>query len=496
MHTLIAALDLGTTSARTLIFNEHGRPLAACQRPLKQYFPKDGWVEQDPREIWHKQNFCLLNSLSDLGLKPDALTALGITNQRETTIVWDAESGEPIYNAIVWQDRRTADFCEELKKEGFEPLITDKTGLCLDPYFTASKIRWILDHVEGAREKAQKGLLKFGTVDSWLIWNLTGGRAHVTDVTNASRTLLFDIRSLRWDEELCELFKIPLSMLPRVMNSSGVIAHTDKKIAGAEIPICGVAGDQQAAAFGQACFSPGMTKNTYGTGGFLLMNTGEHPKFSENRLLSTVAWSIENKASYALEGSVFVAGAVVQWLREGIGLFKESAEIETLAREVEDNGGVYFVPAFVGLGAPYWDPHARGQIIGLTRGTTRAHIARAALESIAFQCNDVLRAMMSDSGTHLTEMRVDGGASENDLLMQFQADISGVPVVRPEVTETTALGAAYLAGLGCGVWQSTQEIEKLWRRERTFEPSMSQDQRDYLTAQWGRAVARSKGWEQ
>lgn len=496
MPTLIASLDLGTTSARTLVFNEHGRPRSACQRPLKQFFPQDGWVEQDPIEIWEKQHFCLVNALSDLDLKTDALTALGLTNQRETTIVWDAQSGEPIYNAIVWQDRRTAEFCEGLEREGFEPLIRDKTGLCLDPYFSASKIRWILDHVEGAGEKAKRGRLKFGTIDSWLVWNLTRGNVHITDVTNASRTLLFNIHTLRWDEELCELFGIPQSMLPHVVDSSGKIAQTDKAVCGAEIPICGIAGDQQAAAFGQACFRPGMTKNTYGTGGFLLMNTGDHPKFSENRLLSTVGWGLNGRTSYALEGSVFVAGAVVQWLKDGIGLFKENSEIETLAREVEDNGGVYFVPAFVGLGAPYWDPHARGQIIGLTRGTTRAHIARAALESIAFQCNDVLRAMISDAGAPITEMRVDGGASENDLLMQFQADISGVPVVRPEVTETTALGAAYLAGLGFGVWQSMHEIEKLWRRERTFEPSMSQDQRDFLTAQWGRAVARSKGWEQ
>lgn len=493
---LIASLDLGTTSARAIIFNAEGRPLAASQKPLTQYFPHDGWVEQDAEEIWQKQKECLLGALADLKLSGSGLRALGITNQRETTIVWSKKTGKPIYRAIVWQDRRTSAFCERLHDSGFEPLIHDKTGLCLDPYFSASKVRWILDNVEGAREKALAGELLFGTVDSWLIWNLTGGLGHVTDVSNASRTLLFNIHNCRWDEELLDIFGIPASMLPRVVPSSGLIGRTAPAILGAPIDICGAAGDQQAATFGQACFKPGMTKNTYGTGGFLLMNTGSTPKLSDNRLLSTIGWTIPGATSYALEGSVFVAGAVVQWLREGVGLIDTSAEIESLARQVKDNGGVYLIPAFVGLGAPYWDPHARGLMIGLTRGTTRAHIARAALESITFQCNDVLRAMMNDAGARLTELRVDGGASENDLMMQFQADISGVPVVRPEVVETTALGAAYLAGLGCGVWKSTEEIEKLWRRERTFEPTMSQDQREFLTTQWGRAVARSKGWEQ
>lgn len=493
---LIASLDLGTTSARAIIFNAEGRPLAACQKPLTQYFPHDGWVEQDAEEIWLKQKECLLGALADLKLSGSALRALGITNQRETTIVWSKKTGKPIYRAIVWQDRRTAGFCEKLHDSGFEPLIHDKTGLCLDPYFSASKVRWILDNVEGAREKAAARELLFGTVDSWLMWNLTGGLEHVTDVSNASRTLLFNIHNCRWDEELLDIFGIPASMLPRVVPSSGLIGKTAPAILGAPIDICGAAGDQQAATFGQACFQPGMTKNTYGTGGFLLMNTGSTPKLSDNRLLSTVGWKIPGSTTYALEGSVFVAGAVVQWLREGMGLIETSAEIESLARQVKDNGGVYLIPAFVGLGAPYWDPHARGLMIGLTRGTTRAHIARAALESITFQCNDVLRAMMNDAGARLTELRVDGGASENDLMMQFQADISGVPVVRPEVVETTALGAAYLAGLGCGVWKSTEEIEKLWRRERTFEPTMSQDQREFLKTQWGRAVARSKGWEQ
>lgn len=493
---LIASLDLGTTSARAIIFNAEGRPLAASQKPLTQYFPHDGWVEQDAEEIWQKQKECLLGTLADLKLSGSGLRALGITNQRETTIVWSKKTGKPIYRAIVWQDRRTAAFCERLHDSGFEPLIHDKTGLCLDPYFSASKVRWILDNVEGAREKALAGELLFGTVDSWLIWNLTGGLGHVTDVSNASRTLLFNIHNCRWDEELLDIFGIPASMLPRVVPSSGLIGRTARAILGAPIDICGAAGDQQAATFGQACFKPGMTKNTYGTGGFLLMNTGSTPKLSDNRLLSTIGWTIPGATSYALEGSVFVAGAVVQWLREGVGLIDTSAEIESLARQVKDNGGVCLIPAFVGLGAPYWDPHARGLMIGLTRGTTRAHIARAALESITFQCNDVLRAMMNDAGARLTELRVDGGASENDLMMQFQADISGVPVVRPEVVETTALGAAYLAGLGCGVWKSTEEIEKLWRRERTFEPTMSQDQREFLTTQWGRAVARSKGWEQ
>mgnify|MGYP000273195338 CR=1 FL=1 len=492
----ILSLDQGTTSSRAVLFDALGGIAGMGQREFTQIYPQPGYVAHDAVEILQTPLYALRHAVHEAEITAEDIAAINITNQRETTIVWSKKTGKPIYRAIVWQDRRTAAFCERLHDSGFEPLIHDKTGLCLDPYFSASKVRWILDNVEGAREKALAGELLFGTVDSWLIWNLTGGLGHVTDVSNASRTLLFNIHNCRWDEELLDIFGIPASMLPRVVPSSGLIGRTARAILGAPIDICGAAGEQQAATFGQTCFKPGMTKNTYGTGGFLLMNTGSTPKLSDNRLLSTIGWTIPGATSYALEGSVFVAGAVVQWLREGVGLIDTSAEIESLARQVKDNGGVYLIPAFVGLGAPYWDPHARGLMIGLTRGTTRAHIARAALESITFQCHDVLRDMMNDAGARLNALRVAGGASDNALMMQFQADISGVPVVRPEVVETTALGAAYLAGLGCGVWKRTAEIDKLYRRERTFETTLSQDQREFITTHWGRAVARSKGWEQ
>ena len=485
---LIASLDLGTTSARAIIFNAEGRPLAACQKPLTQYFPHDGWVEQDAEEIWLKQKECLLGALADLNLSGSALRALGITNQRETTIVWSKKTGEPIYRAIVWQDRRTAAFCERLHDNGFEPLIHDKTGLCLDPYFSASKVRWILDNVEGAREKALAGELLFGTVDSWLIWNLTGGLEHVTDVSNASRTLLFNIHNCRWDEELLDIFGIPASMLPRVVPNSGLIGRTAPAILGASIDICGAAGDQQAATFGQACFQPGMTKNTYGTGGFLLMNTGSTPKLSDNRLLSTVGWKIPDATSYALEGSVFVAGAALQWLRDEMRMLKSAPQSEEYASAVEDTQGVYVVPAFTGLGAPYWNPYARGIVTGLTRGTSKEHFIRAVLESLAYQAEEVIEAMEKDSGIELRALRVDGGASANNFLMQFQADMLQKHVLRPECIETTALGAAYLAGLAVGFWKDKDDIRSNWSLERTFAPVMEPKDRDRRLKGWKKAV--------
>ena len=492
----VLALDQGTTSSRAVLFNHDGNIVAMSQKPIEQHFPHPGWVEHDPSEIWYTQSSVAAEVIAKADLTGLDVACIGITNQRETTIIWDRETSMPVYRAIVWQDRRTADICRELQENGYTEMIREKTGLLIDAYFSATKIKWILDNVEGVRERAEKGKLCFGTVDSWLVWKFTHGRVHVTDVSNASRTMLFNIHTLQWDKELLELFDIPEAILPEVKSSSEVYSETSTTLFSTKIPISGIAGDQQSALFGQLCLEPGMTKTTYGTGCFMVMNTGSEVVKSENNLLSTIAWKIGDSVTYALEGSVFVGGAAIQWLRDGMQLLRTASESEALATSVQDNGGVYFVPALTGMGAPYWDPHARGLMIGLTRGTTRAHIARAALESITFQCNDVLRAMMNDAGARLTELRVDGGASENDLMMQFQADISGVPVVRPEVVETTALGAAYLAGLGCGVWKSTEEIEKLWRRERTFEPTMSQDQREFLTTQWGRAVARSKGWEQ
>jgi glycerol kinase len=493
MSKYVLALDQGTTSSRAIVFDRRGTPIATAQKEFQQIFPRPGWVEHDAAEIWSTQLECARSALRQAGAGASDLTALGVTNQRETVVLWDRSTGAPVANAIVWQDRRTAERCAELRATGVEERVREKTGLVLDPYFSATKLAWLLDHVPGARARADRGELAFGTVDSWLIWNLTGGAEHVTDVSNASRTSLFNLATLQWDDELLELFGIPRNVLPRVSASSEVVGVT--ALFGAEIPIAGNAGDQQAATFGQACFSPGMAKNTYGTGAFMLMNVGASPQASDNRLLATAGWSLgSGTPAFMLEGSVFVAGAVVQWLRDGLSLFARSDDVEALARQVPDAAGVLLVPAFVGLGAPHWDPDARGTIVGLTRGTTKAHMARAALESIAFQSHDVLEAMQRDAARPLTELRVDGGAARNDLLMQFQADVMGVPVVRPVVTETTALGAAYLAGLATGFWTGTDEIAALWRAERRFDPAMNSDQRDSRVDEWRRAVERSRRW--
>jgi glycerol kinase len=493
MPKYVLALDQGTTSSRAIVFDRRGSLVASAQKEFRQIFPHPGWVEHDPREIWSTQIECARAALRQSGAAPKDIVAIGITNQRETVVLWDRASGAPVANAIVWQDRRTANRCAELREAGAEETLRSLTGLVLDPYFSATKLAWLLDHVPGARMRAERGELAFGTVDSWLIWNLTGGREHVTDVSNASRTLLFNLEALQWDDRLLALFNIPRSVLPRVCASSEVVGTTT--LLGEPIVIAGIAGDQQAATFGQACFAPGMAKNTYGTGAFMLMNVGTEPHPSANRLLSTAGWKLSGGApAYMLEGSVFVAGAVVQWLRDGLSLFARSDDVEALARQVHDAGGVLIVPAFVGLGAPHWDPDARGTIVGLTRGTTKAHVARAALESIAFQSYDVLEAMQRDAAQPVTELRVDGGAARNDLLMQFQADLMGVPVVRPVVTETTALGAAYLAGLATEFWSGTDEIASLWRAERGFEPAMSADQRESRIEQWRRAVERSRRW--
>jgi glycerol kinase len=496
MSKFILALDQGTTSSRAIVFDRRGRIIATAQQEFRQIFPQPGWVEHDAREIWSTQLACAQSACRQAGARAEDLAAIGITNQRETAVLWERASGAPIANAIVWQDRRTAERCQALREQGVEADVTAKTGLLLDPYFSATKIEWLLDHVPGARMRAARGELAFGTVDSWLIWNLTGGACHVTDVSNASRTLLLDIHSLEWSDELLDLFNVPRSVLPRVTASSELIGTSIPELFGKGIPIAGNAGDQQAATFGQACFAKGMAKNTLGTGAFMLMNVGAEPQPSNNRLLATVGWTINHprSAAYMLEGSVFIAGAVVQWLRDQLGLIARSDDVEALARQVDDDGGVVLVPGFVGLGAPHWDPDARGCIVGLTRGTTKAHIARAALQSIAFQSAEVLAAMQRDAQQPLTEVRVDGGASRNDLLLQFHADISGVPVVRPEVTETTALGAAYLAGLATGFWGETAEISALWRAERTFEPSMRASEREALVARWHRAVERARRW--
>jgi len=489
----VLALDQGTTSSRAILFDQAGSIVAATQKEFRQYFPRPGWVEHDAGEIWATQLDCAQATLRSAGIGASRVSAIGITNQRETTLIWDRGTGAPVAPAIVWQDRRTAEQCATLRAQGYEASVTAKTGLVLDPYFSATKIAWLLDHVPDARTRAERGELAFGTIDSWLIWNLTGG-AHVTDVSNASRTLLFDLAQLSWDDELLALFRVPRSVLPEIVSSSEVIDQARTEFFGAAIPIAGCAGDQQAATFGQACFAPGMAKNTYGTGAFMLMNVGLAPLHSANRLLATAGWRINRSTAYMLEGSVFVAGAVVQWLRDGLGLIERSEQVEALARQVPDNGGVFLVPAFVGLGAPHWDADARGQMIGLTRGTTRAHVARAALESIAFQSADVLHAMQLDARQPLSELRVDGGAARNDLLMQFQADIMGVPVVRPEVTETTALGAAYLAGLATGVWSDLAELSGQWRVDRRFEPQIGSDERQSMLGQWRRAVERSRRW--
>jgi len=493
--SLILALDQGTTSSRALLFDERGSIRALAQKEFGQIFPKPGWVEHDPNEIWATQLAVATEAIARAGVNAADIAAIGITNQRETTIVWDRATGEPVYNAIVWQDRRTAPMCDALKAAGHEPLITAKTGLVLDAYFSATKVKWLLDNVPGVRERAIGGALAFGTVDAWLMWKLTGGATHATDVTNASRTLLFDVNLSAWDSELLELFDIPRSLLPEVRMSSGVISETAGNLLAARIPIAGVAGDQQAALFGQRCTRAGLVKNTYGTGCFMLMHTGPTPIRSRHKLVTTAACAAGKVPQYALEGSVFVAGAAVQWLRDGLQIIKTSAEVEALARRVEDNGGVYVVPAFAGLGSPHWDAYARGTIVGLTRGTGAAHIARATLESIAYQTADVLQAMEHDAAVRLSELRVDGGATQNDLLMQFQADVLGVPVVRPRVHETTALGAAYLAGLAVGYWKTDSEIDAQWEAERIFEPQMSRDRADTLIHGWRKAVLRAKGWE-
>ncbi len=491
----ILALDQGTTSSRALLFNDHGAVVSVAQREFRQIFPQAGWVEHDPGEIAETQIAVALQALSEAHVLAKDVAAIGITNQRETTIVWDRETGRPLYNAIVWQDRRTAAFCQQLKSQGHETLIQQHTGLLIDAYFSASKIAWILEHVPHARDLAAAGRLAFGTVDSWLVWRLTGGRVHVTDASNASRTMLFNIHSGSWDAELLDLFKIPVSMLPEVRPSSEVDGEVSSIPGLNGIPIAGIAGDQQAALFGQRCTTPGLTKNTYGTGCFMLQSTGDRVVASKNQLLSTVAWKIGEKTDYALEGSVFVGGAVVQWLRDGLGLIRNSSQVEALANSVADNGGVYFVPAFVGLGAPHWDSYARGAIFGITRGTNAGHLARAALESIGYQVADLMDAVQTDTGTPLPELRVDGGASANDALMQFQADILGVPVVRPAITETTALGAAYLAGLGSGFWKELKQISELPREERRFEPSLPRSQVDAMRERWNEAVSRAKSWE-
>ncbi|MCS7057898.1 MAG: glycerol kinase GlpK [Meiothermus sp.] len=490
----VLALDQGTTSSRAIVFDLEGRPLGLAQREFAQHFPEPGWVEHDPMEIWHTQLQVAREAIGRAGVNPEEIQALGITNQRETTLIWERATGKPVHRAIVWQDRRTARVCEELKEGGYEAVFRKKTGLVLDPYFSGTKVSWLLENLPGLKERASKGELCFGTVDSWLIYNLTGGQVHATDVSNASRTLMMNLQTLNWDEELLSILGVPKALLPEIHPSAGLFGHTLPELLGAPIPITGVAGDQQAALFGQACFSPGMAKNTYGTGCFLLMHTGGEPVSSKNGLLTTLAWQLEGEApEYALEGSVFVAGAAVQWLRDGLGIIQNSSEVEALARRVESTEGVYFVPAFVGLGAPYWDAYARGTVVGLTRGSTAAHLARAVLEAIAYQSREVLEAMEADAGLGLTELRVDGGASANELLMQFQADILAAPVVRPKVIETTALGAAYLAAVGAGLL-SKDGIAKRWAVGKRFAPKMPEAHRERLYRGWKRAVERARGW--
>ena len=492
MKQYILALDQGTSSSRAIIFDNQGKIKATSQKEFTQIFPKPGWVEHNPMEIWSSQASVIAEAITSIGINGDNIAAIGITNQRETTIVWDAETGEPVYNAIVWQDRRTSEFCDSLKKkDGLTETIRNKTGLIIDAYFSATKINWILENVPGARQKAQEGKLRFGTVDTWLVWMLTSGEVHVTDVSNASRTMLFNIHTLEWDKELLELFDIPESMMPEVKSSSEVYGYTKGTILACEVPIGGMAGDQQAALFGQMCTEPGSVKNTYGTGCFLLMNSGEKPIMSSNNLLTTVAWKIGDTVNYALEGSIFVAGSVVQWLRDGLGIIRSAKEVEELATSVPDNGGVYFVPALTGLGAPHWDQYAKGSIYGITRGTTAGHIARAALEGIAFQTMDIVQAMEKDAGCPLKELKVDGGATANNLMMQFQADILGTSVIRPQVTETTALGAAYLAGLAVGYWDSIDHIKSQWGVEKEFTPQADAEEVEALKAGWADAIRRT-----
>lgn len=489
MKEYIVALDQGTSSSRAIVFNRKGEAKAVCQKEFTQHFPQPGMVEHDPMEIWATEYAVMTEAVTSLGLGGADIAAIGITNQRETAIVWDAATGKPICNAIVWQDRRTSEYCDSLKEAGLTEMIRSKTGLIIDAYFSGTKIRWILENVPGARERAERGELRFGTVDSWLVWNLTGGHEHVTDVSNASRTMLFNIHTLQWDAELLDILGVPLSMMPQVKSSSEVYGRTS--LLGEDVPVSGIAGDQQAALFGQMCTEQGAVKNTYGTGCFLLMNTGEKPIVSKNNLLTTIAWKLDGRVTYALEGSIFVAGSVVQWLRDGLGIIRSSSEVEALAASVTDAGGVYMVPALTGLGAPYWDQYAKGSIHGITRGTTAAHIARAALEGIAFQTMDIVSAMEKDAGVPLGELKVDGGASRNNLLMQFQSDVLGTKVVRPLVTETTALGAAYLAGLAVGFWKSIDEVKRQWQAERIFTPTMAPDLVALAKKGWADAVDRT-----
>ena len=487
----ILALDQGTTSSRAIVFDHNGHIKSVAQKEFTQYFPQPGWVEHNPNEIWSSQASVIAEAISAIDINGLDIAGIGITNQRETTIVWDIDTEEPIYNAIVWQDRRTSEYCDELKAQGLTEKIHEKTGLIIDAYFSGTKIKWILDNVPGARKRAEMGKLRFGNVDSWLVWRLTRGEIHVTDVTNASRTMLFNIKDLKWDEELLKLLDIPMSMMPEVKSSSEIYGHTKTTIFAHEVPISGIAGDQQAALFGQMCIEPGSIKNTYGTGCFVMLNTGSKPVLSKNNLLTTIAWKIADKITYALEGSIYVGGSVVQWLRDGLGFITSSSEIEDLASTVPDSGGVYFVPALTGLAAPYWDQYARGTIIGITRGTTRAHIARAALDGIAFQTYDIAQAMAKDMDAPLMELKVDGGASRNNLLMQHQADLLGITVVRPKITETTALGAAYLAGLAVGFWNNIDEIKNQWQVERTFEPIADSEKIEAAKAGWADAIGRT-----
>lgn len=496
MEQYILSLDQGTTSSRAIVFNKKGEICSAAQKEFEQIFPKPGWVEHNPNEIWSSQALVAVEAIAKLGISAENIAGIGITNQRETTIVWDRETGDPVYNAIVWQDRRTSKYCDSLKEMGLNEKVAQKTGLIIDAYFSGTKIKWILDNVEGAREKAGQGKLAFGTVDSWLIWKLTQGEKHVTDITNASRTMVFNINTCEWDNELLEILTIPKSMLPTVTASSEVVAHTSGHVFAHRIPICGIAGDQHAALFGQQCTKPGMAKNTYGTGCFMLMNTGNKIIQSKNNLLTTVAWKIGDEVTYALEGSIFIAGAAVQWLRDQLGIIKSAAEIETLAKTVDDNGGVYFVPALSGLGAPHWDQYARGTIVGLTRGSNRGHFARAALEGIAFQVMDVLKSMEADSGIEVLELRVDGGASANNLLIQFQSETLKSPVIRPKQIETTALGAAYLAGLAIGYWENIDDLQSQWQKDAHFTPEFPAEKIDAMIAKWEKALERAKSWEE
>lgn len=494
MSKYVMALDAGTTSNRCILFDKKGNMISMAQKEFHQYFPKPGWVEHDANEIWSTQIGVAVEALTKAGARPDDIASIGITNQRETTIVWDRHTGEPVYHAIVWQCRRTSEYVDQLKKQGLTEMIRSKTGLMLDAYFSATKLKWILDHVDGARERARNGDLLFGTVETWLIWNLTGGKVHVTDYSNASRTMMFNIHTLDWDDDILELMDIPRCMLPEVRPSSCEYGKTDSVVVGGEIPIGGAAGDQQCALFGQTCFKPGDVKNTYGTGGFLLMNTGDQPIESEHGLVTTIAWGLDGKVTYALEGSIFVAGAVIQWLRDEMRLIDSAEDSEYMAGKVSDTNGCYVVPAFTGLGAPYWNQYARGTIVGITRGVNKYHIIRASLESIAYQVNDVLQVMNQDSGIKLSSLKVDGGASRNNLLVQFQSDLSNLPVMRPDCVETTALGAAYIAGLSSGFWESKEEIARNWKVEEIFHPEISETEREHLIRGWKRAVDCACNW--